>query len=273
MEKDLLIESTISFGDVYALPIDFLRDLKKKPVSLNFDCLYKMTPKNRDQNQRGDYDQTKIPFDSIKFRYERRNMDLEFLSFSLKKICYQLKPEGKGIQNLKMIYLNNDGKEEVLLDTSEGKQGITFETIEFEDGEIIEGAIVYEQAEGFCALDITTNKKKNYMIGQRVGENTNIFLEEKYKNKVIVGLGCWANEQDGVTCIYFYLVDKKTYSICQTYGMRQLRAKIQTKKDKAFIEGLEKLRQNLNNEQKLLSDVCGLPDPVYFTVLKYVMPY
>ena len=271
MAKNLLIESTMSYGDVSALPLDFLRSEKNKYITINFDCLFEMIPKNRDENNRGNYDQTKVPFDSIKFDYKPRG--IEFLKFSLKKICYQLKPGRKGINNLKLIYLNIDGKEEVLLDTSEGRQGVNFETIEFEDGEIIEQTVIYEKPEGFCGMDITTNKNKNYMIGERTEDLTNILNNENYKNKVIIGFGCWAEEHVGVTSIYFYLIDKMTYSICQTYGMRQLRAKIAAKKDEAFINGLEGLRSTLKDEEKLLSDVCNLPDPIYFTVLKYVMPY
>ena len=277
MAKNLIIEPTMAYGDLRALPLDFLREQKKQYITFNFDCLEVMKAINRDRSQRGEYDQTKVPFDSIKFEYVPRK--LEFLKYSLKKICYELKSgkegdkEKKGIQNLKFIYLNIDGNEEALLDTSEGKQGINFQTIEFENGEIIEAATVYQNAEGFCGLDITTNKKKNHMIGERTGDITLIFEEEKNKDKVIVGFGCYANEQYGVTSIYFYLIKKTTFAICQTYGMRQLRAKITADKDKEFIDGLPTLKEGLNDEQKLLCDVCKLPPPVYFNVLKYVMPY
>ena len=283
MAKNLIIEPTMAYGDLRALPLDFLRDQKKQTITYNFDCLEIMTAKNRDERQRGKYDQTKVPYDSIKFDYSPRN--LSFLQYSLKKICYELKKgkeenkdkgevkEKKGIQNLKFIYLNIDGNEETLLDTSEGKKGIDFQTIEFQDGEIIEAAVVYQNEDGFCGLDITTNKKKNYMIGERTDDNIIIFEEQKNKDKVIVGFGCWANEQYGVSSIYFYLIKKTTFAICQTYGMRQLRAKITADKDKEFIDGLPTLKEGLNDEQKLLCDVCKLPPPVYFNVLKYVMPY
>ena len=159
------------------------------------------------------------------------------------------------------------------MDTSEGKEGIEFQTIEFEDGEVIEQAIVYQNEDGFCGLDITTNKKKNHMIGVREGDNIIIFEDESKKDKVIVGFGCWANKQYGVSSIYFYLIKKATYAICHTYGMRQLRAKIAIQGNKEFINGLATIRPNLNDELKLLSDVCNLPPPIYFKVLKYVMPY
>ena len=111
------------------------------------------------------------------------------------------------------------------------------------------------------------------MIGERTDDNIIIFEEQKNKDKVIVGFGCWANEQYGVTSIYFYLIKKTTFAICQTYGMRQLRAIITADKDKEFIDGLLTLKEGLNYEQKLLCDVCKLSHSVYFNVLKYVMTY
>lgn len=277
MAKNLLIESTMSYGDVSALPLDFLRSEKNKYITINFDCLFEMIPKNRDENNRGNYDQTKVPFDSIKFDYKPRG--IEFLKFSLKKICYQLKPGGKGINNLKLIYLNIDGKEEVLLDTSEGRQGVNFETIEFEDGEIIESVIEYSKNEILCGFDITTNKilpdnnKRNILIGIRANEG--IDKEDVMRipagNKVIVGIQCYANEVTGVTGISFHRVDKSTFSIYQTSGIRQLRAKV--KKNEEYVKELDALKAKLTPEQILLADTCNLPDTIFFTVLKYVMPY
>lgn len=83
MAKNLIIEPTMAYGDLRALPLDFLRDQKKQTITYNFDCLEIMTAKNRDERQRGEYDQTKVPYDSIKFDYSPRN--LSFLQYSLKK--------------------------------------------------------------------------------------------------------------------------------------------------------------------------------------------
>lgn len=273
MENKILIYSTIQYGDVRAVPIDHVRKKNNDSITFVFDCLTKMTPKNRDQLNEDAIDQIKIPHDTIKYDYKPRGK--YFLNYTLKKFCYQLRKDRKGIQNIKMIYLNPDGKEEEILETSDGKLRDYPEKIEFEEGEAIESIIVYLKKEALCGLDITTNRRKGIVIGNNQvdrNEDTRRVMEENhYENKVMIGLGCTANAELGVTSIFFYFVDKKTYSICQTYGLRQLRAKI--KSNEEYKKEIEDLRPKLNNEQKLLSDVAALPDAVFFSVLKYVMPY
>ena len=288
MPKKSLINTSMVYGDVHAIPLDFVRELKKEPITFNYDCLYIMTPQHRNDAEKGEYEQTKVPFDTIKFKYEPRGEN--FLRFSLKKICYELMPvdekkdpseqktERKGIKYLKMIYLNTDGKEEVLLDTSEGKMKENFETIEFADGEIIEEVIVYEGYKGLCGFSITTNRidkktnKENYkLIGVNSENSTKILGKDN--DQVAIGIGCYANETFGVTGIYFYFVNKITYSIYQTYGMRQLRAKLKAKCDEKFAQYLEKLKPKLNEEEKLVYDICNSAETVFFPVLKYLMPY
>ena len=281
MKNKRLVECTCSYGDVRCNPIDYLRVNKKETITYEYDCLYIMKQKNNDKLPDGTIDQIKVPHDSLKFDYTSR--DGEFLKYSLKKICYELKPNNDGIQDLQLIYLNIDGKEEALLDTTSGSKELK-ETIEFEDGEIIESAIIYCKNEFFCGIYISTNKiikenneekQRNILIGVTARENVDgeQVVRVNEDNKVIVGMGCWANTQYGIACIYLYLTDKVTFSLYQTYGIRQLRAKIKNKNNKEFEESLTKLKSTLSPEQKLLSDVCGLPESIFFTVLKYTMPY
>lgn len=281
MKNKRLVECTCSYGDVRCNPLDYVRVNKKETITYEYDCLYIMTQKNNDILPDDTIDQIKVPHDSLKFDYTSR--DGEFLKYSLKKICYELKPNNDGIQDLQLIYLNIDGKEEALLDTTSGSKELK-ETIEFEDGEIIESAIIYCKNEFFCGIYISTNKiikenneekQRNILIGVTARENVDgeQVVRVNEDNKVIVGMGCWANTQYGIACIYLYLTDKVTFSLYQTYGIRQLRAKIKNKNNKEFEESLTKLKPTLNPEQKLLSDVCGLPESIFFTVLKYTMPY
>ena len=281
MKNKRLVECTCSYGDVRCNPLEYVRVNKKETITYEYDCLYIMTQKNNDKLPDGTIDQIKVPHDSLKFDYTSR--DGEFLKYSLKKICYELKPNNDGIQDLQLIYLNIDGKEEALLDTTSGSKELK-ETIEFEDGEIIESAIIYCKNEFFCGIYISTNKiikenneekQRNILIGVTARENVDgeQVVRVNEDNKVIVGMGCWANTQYGIACIYLYLTDKVTFSLYQTYGIRQLRAKIKNKNNKEFEESLTKLKSTLSPEQKLLSDVCGLPESIFFTVLKYTMPY
>ena len=143
---------------------------------------------------------------------------------------------------------------------------------------------IQSKNEFFCGIYITTNKRivenneekqRNILLGVTARENVDgeLVIRVNNENKVIIGMGCCANEQYGISAIYLYQVDKVVFSLYQTYGIRQLRAKIKNKNNKEFEESLEKLKPKLNPEQKLLSDVCGLPEAVFFSILKYTMPY
>lgn len=281
MKIKAIVEATCQYGDVRGNPIDFVRAQKNESITINYDCTQLMTPKNQAPISPDSIDQIKVPHDSLKYDYKDR--DEEFLKHSLKKICYELKKDKDGIQDLQLIYLNIDGKEEALLDTTSGSKKLT-ETVEFEDGEIIESAIIYCKNEFFCGIYITTNKRivenneekqRNILLGVTARENVDgeLVIRVNNENKVIIGMGCCANEQYGISAIYLYQVDKVVFSLYQTYGIRQLRAKIKNKNNKEFEESLEKLKPKLNPEQKLLSDVCGLPEAVFFSILKYTMPY
>ena len=209
MKKELLIETTMQFGEVRAMPIDHVRAKNKESISIEYDCLYKMEPINREPLNEDSIDQIKVPHDTLKFKYIPRGES--FLLYTLKKICYELNKDKNGIQNLKLIYLNLNGQEEVLLDTSEGKVQQFSETIEFEDGEIIESVIVYIKKDILCGFDISTNKqmndnnKRSILIGIRSNETANdeAVMRVSGDNKVVVGIQCYANEQYGVSSISF----------------------------------------------------------------------
>ena len=270
-KQKILIETTLQYGDMHANPIEHARAKNNESISFEYDCIYIMEPINRDKLSPEESDQKRVPHDTIKFKYIPRGES--FLNYTWKKICYQLNRDKTGIQNLKLIYINLDGEEEALLDTSEGKLHEFSEIIEFEDGEIIESVIIYLKKEVLCGFDITTNNitNENHQRSILIGERSEDVYRVPADNKVVIGIGCCANEQYGVSSIFFHRVDKLTFSISQTYGLRQLRAK--SKKNPEFNEELEVLKSCLNAEQKLLCESCSLPDAVFFSVLKYVMPY
>lgn len=282
MKKKNILTCSLVFGDCHAIPIDFVRDKKNLDITFLYDCTEIMKQKN-DQLREEDkeQDQIKVPFETIKFNYTPR--EEEFLNYTLKKICYELKmgkkekkegdlnkeeeDEVKGIQNLKLIYTNIDGEEEVLLDTTNGKKELP-ETIEFQVGEVIEYVIIYCQEEKFCGLDISTNKHNSNKIGK-----TNIDNPFRVRNdeKVVVGLGCYASEKLGVTGIYFYQIDKKLYGICETLGMRQLRAKV--KRNEEYKKIRDEKQKDLDDKRRLTYRVCNLPDQIYFQIINYMTTY
>jgi hypothetical protein len=276
MKKKNILECSLVYGDCHAIPIDFVRTKKNLDITYLYDCTDIMKPKEGSlKEEEKENDQFKVPFETIKFNYIPR--EERFLNYSIKKICYELKTgkkekkegetEVKGIQNLQLIYINIDGEEEVLLDTTKDKKKLA-NTIEFQDGEVIEYVIIYCQDEKLCGLDIATNKNQSHKIGKTDVDDPFLVRNDK---KIIVGLGCYASEKLGITGIYFYQIDKKLYSICETVGIRQLRAKI--KKNKKFIDEIKESKKDLTDKQKLVLNVCNSNDPIYFEILNYMTTY
>ena len=216
-------------------------------------------------------------FLSTKFVYTPRGD--KFFNYTLKKICYELRDDKdqkgniyKRIQHLKLIYLNKEGKEEVLLDTSNRKE--LPETIGLSQGEeIIESVKVYLKDELLCGIELFTNESKLINTSYPIGASSNPDIESieiKDDKKMIVGLGCEANEQTGINSIYFYQTDKKQdHELYSSLGFRLLRAKV--KQNKEFNKHIKEIKNNLTEEQKLTYDICNSSDTIFFAVLDYVI--
>ena len=273
-KRKAILECTLTYGEAISFKlIPSLNKSKASKMTFNYDCTQIMTPKTGTVEDE-DLDNIKIPFYSNKYTYKSRKED--FFNYSLRKIYYELREVKddnnnttyKIIQNLKLIFTNKEGKEEVLLDTSDGKD--LPEKIELLDEEVIEYVIVYLKNDLLCGLDLTTNEtkiyNKSYIIGTTSGANTDNILV-KDDNKIISGIGCYANENMGVTGIYFYQMDKKYLTLLGSLGLRQLRAKV--KQNKEFKENIEKNKNNLDDALKLTFDICCFPDSIFFPIISY----
>ena len=209
-EKENLLECSLTFGDASSCPL-FWRKIKI-PLSYNYDCTFIMTPKTGKKPDDNEMDQIVVPFYSTKFEYTPRGE--KFFYYKLKEIHYELREDKdkKGnmyrrIQHLKLIFINKKMEEEVLLDTSNGKN--LPEKIKFFEGEVIEYANIYLKNELLCGISLTTNEtkifNKFYKIGTTDSDNDDDIHLIKKNKKIIVRLGCEANEETGINSIYFYL--------------------------------------------------------------------
>jgi hypothetical protein len=268
-----ILECTLTYGEPIGYSVDFMAKFSASKITFNYDCTQIKIPKTGTVEDK-DYNRIKNPFYSNKYTYKSRKED--FFNYSLRKIYYELREVKddnnnttyKRIQNLKLIFTNKEGKEEVLLDTSDGKD--LPEKIELLDEEVIEYVIVYLKNDLLCGLDLTTNEtkiyNKSYIIGTTSGANTDNILV-KDDNKIISGIGCYANENMGVTGIYFYQMDKKYLTLLGSLGLRQLRAKV--KQNKEFKDNIEKNKNNLDDALKLTFDICCFPDSIFFPIISY----
>lgn len=197
----------------------------------------------------------------------------KLLDYHIHKILYTLNSE-QTIQTLKFIYKNRyDGHTEILIDTTNGEAPDTNEAIiEFEDLEEIINILFYVSKKGnLVAICIETNQGKILYIGNN--SKGEVIKDEKLisKKNIVVGFGVNANKRFGVTSIFCYILDKNKYGIFKYIGLLHLRAKL--KNNKSFKEGIESRKGTFNAQQKLLADICDLPDTAFFPILGYVMSY
>ena len=268
-----ILECTLSYGECYGFQESRFNDSK---TTYNYDCTQIMTLK-KEEIPKDNRDLIRIPYYSNKYTYKQRGED--FFNYSLKKIYYELREDKdnnnisyKRIQHLKLIFIDKEGKEEILLDTSDGKE--LPEKIELLEGEVIEYAIIYLKDNILCGLDLTTSEtkiiNKSYIIGTNNGSDIENELI-KAENKIIAGIGCYANEKMGITAIYFYLRDKRELKLIGSIGLRLLRAKVKTNEE--FKENIEKNKKNLNDVLQLTYDICCFPESVFFEIIKYTNNY
>ena len=211
----------------------------------------------------------------------------QILNYHLHKIVYTLNSM-QYIQSLKFIYKSrNDGHLETLLDTNQDGCDSKVEEITFKDFEEIQNIFFYvskdeklvkqnnekllniSKDERLVSICIETNQGKPKYIGSI--DKTEVLKDENLdtKNKIVVGFGVNANKVYGVTSMFCYFVDKNKYGIIKYKGLLELRAKL--KKNNQFKKIIDSQKEKFDEKQKLLANICNLPDIAFFPIANYVM--
>ena len=197
-----------------------------------------------------------------------RGLDEKLIDYHIYKIGYKLK-SNEGIQCLQLIFKNrNDGKPATLLDTAPEETDKQY--FELEDNEEIIELRIWEKNDALRGLEISTNKGRIQKIGYGEDQPTKI-KEFESGDKIIFGFGCHANQKYGVSSIYSYFMNKKKFGIVNNMGLLQLRSKL--KKNPEFKTQLEAKKSSLNEKQRLILDICDLPDTSFFPICSYLMSY
>ena len=185
--------------------------------------------------------------------------------FYINKIFYS--ETNEYIESLKIIYKNiKSGKSISLLETPEPEKTEQIKSIEFNKFEKIINVKIWLKDEKLIGFEMKTNHYRNIKIGYgKNGEEINI-PEFENDTKIILGMGVFATKKR-VTGIYFYFIDRKEYLKCFDSGLLELRAKL--KMDKKFKESIEKRKNELNEKNKLVVDVCELPGAAFFSIATY----
>ena len=196
-----------------------------------------------------------------------RGLDEKLIDYHIYKIGYKLK-SNEGIQCLQLIFKNrNDGKPATLLDTAPEETNKDY--FEIEDNEEIIELRIWEKNEALTGLEISTNKGRSKKIGY--GEEPTKIKEFESGDKIIFGFGCQANQKYGISSIYSYFMNKRKFGIVNNLGLLQLRAKL--KQNSEFKAQLEAKKSSLNEKQRLILEICLLPDTSFFPISSYLMSY
>ena len=194
----------------------------------------------------------------------------KFLNYHLHTIKYNLK-SNEYIQSLQLIFKNRSNNQlECLLDTdpSHDKEN------EYILGDDIDIKIVryWLNNDRLTGFELTTNKKTGNikMIGYQKNDVEKI-PEFEGKTKIILGFGVNANDQYGISSFYCYYMDKKCYGMNKHAGLIQLRAKL--KVEEKYKKEIESKKDTFAPIEKLILNICDLPDIAFHSVISYVMSY
>ena len=134
--------------------------------------------------------------------------------------------------------------------------------------EIIDAIFYYDDKENLTSVCLTTNRG----IHKYIGKQGNKFFKDKYlekEEKVVLSFGLTSSKQYGVTSMFCYYIDKKKYGVIQYLWLIQLKAKLN--KDKEFKDSLEAKKGSLDENLKLIAEVCSLPSTAFFPIASYIM--
>ena len=194
----------------------------------------------------------------------------KFLNYRLYKIKYNLK-SNEYIQSLQLIYKNrNNNQLECLLDTDPSHDKENEYTLE--DDTVIKIVRYWLNDGRITGFELTTNKKTGNikMIGYQKNDVEKI-PEFEGKTKIILGFGVNANDQYGISSFYCYYMDKKCYGMNKHAGLIQLRAKL--KADEKYKKEIESKKDTLNPIEKLILNICDLPDIPFHKAISFIMSY
>ena len=231
-------------------------------VTLNYgDCYYDLTEINRDNNNT-----FTLNYDN--YDYTAKS-GYKHLDFHIKQIFYS---EKNGyVESLKIIYKNKKtGKLISLLDTPEPENTKLIQNIEIKELEEIINVKIWLKKKTLTGFEIKTDFNRIIKIGH--GEKGEEMIIPQFENdsKIILGFGVFASKKR-VTSIYFYFTDKEKYYNIFNPCLLQIRAKLI--KNQEFRENVEKRKNELNKKNKLLVDVCGLPNPIFYSIASYFSSY
>ena len=127
--------------------------------------------------------------------------------------------------------------------------------------------IILWKEEALRGFEVKTNKNRKKQFGW-CGEGTKIELDEfDNGNNYLVGLFLGFHKKDGIQSMGFYYINKKSFYLLFNLGIFMLRIKL---KNEEFKNKIKEKLSNLDDSDKVLYNVCCLPNNQFFGIFKYI---
>ena len=205
--------------------------------------------------------------ESSKFYDVKDITGTNLFDYRLTKIKCQLKSKDS-IYGIQFYYRNkNNGNELVLIDVKSKETNLIEQEMTFGLEEIVYlRTWISDDDSKLIGFEITTNRGKIQKIGY--GDERQLRVLPDLRGKIIVGFGVAADDRNGVTSLYAYYLNKRTYSYIVYSGIFSLRIKA---KDEKYKKKCEENLPNMNEENKFWFKICCLPDNQFYDIMKYAL--
>lgn len=198
----------------------------------------------------------------------REKVGNKMLDYRLTKIKCQLK-SNEGIYGIQFFYRNvNTAKEEALINVKSNETNLIEQEMNFAFEEANDLRVWLSDEYKLIGFEISTNKNKSQKFGYGNDDQLIICPDFENKDQTIVGFGVHASDDMGVTSIYGYYLNKRTYSYLMYKGVFSLRNKIKEAEYKKKMDG--KI-QTMEEKNQILYRICCLPDNQFFNIIKFAL--
>ena len=190
----------------------------------------------------------------------------KMLNYKISKIKYQLK-SNEGIYGIQFIYRNLiDGKESTIINIQPKGNGLIEQEIDLSGEDIINMNVFLNQDISLIGFEIITNKNKVFKIGYGNDEQIVKIPDLTNLEQIVVGFGLNTNEDNVITSIYGYYINRSKYIFNLYKGILYLRKKLENEE---YNEKIQKKINNMNKRNQLLYRICSLPQNQFFNIMKF----
>jgi hypothetical protein len=189
-----------------------------------------------------------------------KKLEKNIFNYKISKIIYTL--NSNCIQSLKIIYKNRNDNSSITVENDdcliENKKKYI---IKFPDS--LEVKLLGVEKEKSKDIGFTIQYGNEiYDIGYKQNSESQ---KQKFNNQILLGIGMKACPSFGISNFNFKLFDSSKFAIHFYDGLLQLRAKL--KKNPGFKNKILKNINSFNEKQKLIINICNLPDLVFYFIM------